>query len=157
MNSRFESMFSDAEGRYLSADEVQRMTTYIETLGSRIAAMKAIEAVEDKIVEEVIEEVWRKHADFERRHVDAREKAKRDITLALRYCALAMVRDDDSFLTDKLLYWMRTILQAFHFGQVIDTTYRSLLMRSQANLDARHFRLVEPYLKLTHQILTQER
>ena len=157
MNSRFESMFADAEGRYLAADEIQRMTSYTETLGARLAAMKAVEAAEDKIVEEVIDEVWKKHADFERRHVEARAKAKRDITLALRYCALAMVRDDDTFLTDKLLYWMRTILQAFHFGPVIDTTYKALLLRSQAHLDARHFRLMEPYLKLTHQILTQER
>lgn len=157
MNTRFESMFADAEGRYLSQDEIQRVTTYTESIGARLAAMKAVEAVEAKIIEEVIEEVWKKHADFERRHVDAREKAKRDITLALRYCALAMVRDDDSFLTDKLLYWMRTILQAFHFGQVIDTTYRALIVRTQAHVDARHFRLIEPYLKLTHQILTQER
>jgi hypothetical protein len=157
MNSRFETMFAEAEGRYLNPDEVARMTSYTESLGARLSAMKAIEAVEAKIIDEVIDEVWRKHADFERRHVDARDKARRDITLALRYCALAMVRDDETFLTDKLLYWMRTILQAFHFGKVIDTTYRSLIERSSAHLDPRHFRLVEPYLRLTHQVLTQER
>lgn len=155
MNTRFDQMFTQAEGRYLSAEEIGRLKSYAASVEARLQAMAAIEQAEARIVSETLDEVWRQHPDFAQRHHMSREKCTRDVTLVLRYCTLAMVQDDETFLTDKLLHWMRTILHAFKFDGSIDTTYRALPRRAEANLDPRHIRLLEPYLRLTHQILTQ--
>ena len=156
MNSQIKAMFSDAEGRYLEDQEIGQLTDYMASLEARLAAMRAVEQAEAKIVEETLDVVWETHPDFASKYYEARKNCTRDVSLALRYCALAMVRDDIDMLREKLLYWLRTILNAFEFGQALDTTYRALARRVEANLDPQSVRLLAPYLRETHQILTSD-
>ena len=155
MNAKLNNLFTQAEGRYLSADEMRHLRGYASSLEERLAAMQAVEKAEGRIVQETLDEVWRVHPDFAQRHHMSREKCTRDVTLVLRYCTLAMVQDDDSFLTDKLLHWMRTILHSFKFDSSIDTTYRALPRAAERHLDPKVARLLEPYLRTTHKILTE--
>lgn len=157
MNSAMMEMMTTVEGRYLTDEEVQRIHAYFEGFRSRVDAMRAIEAKEAAIVRDTIDEVWEKHPDFHTRHHAAREKAVRDVTLTLRYCAQAMVREDEEFLAEKLLFWLRTILRSFNMGQVIDTTYRTLARKAEAHLEPQHLELLGPYLRQTHRLLTLDR
>lgn len=157
MNAKMMELMTEVEGRYLTTEEVQRVEAYFEGFRKRIAAMRAIEAKEATIVRETIDEVWDKHPDFHTRHHAAREKAVRDVTLTLRYCTQAMVREDEEFLAEKLLFWLRTILRSFNMGQVIDTTYRTLARKAEQHLEREHLELIGPYLRQTHRLLTLER
>lgn len=157
MNHRFDHMLTEAEGRYLTAEESRLMVKYASSLELRLAAMNALEKVEEKIVDEVLTVVWQKHPEFERAHHQAKDRCRRDVTLVLRYCATAMLRDDDKFLEEKLLHWLHTILHSFHFGDVIATTYRALPQRVEANISAQYNQLLAPYLKLTMETLTRAR
>lgn len=154
MNKEMTAMFSEAEGRYLEGEEAQKLLQFASSLNARLETMEAVQAAEDRIVGETIEEVWSAHPGFERKHDKAGARCTRDVTLVLRYCAMAMVRQDMKFLRDKLLYWLRTILQSFHFGEVIDTTYRMLPRRVEHHLTPGQVKLLAPYLKEAHRVLT---
>lgn len=156
MNTQIENMLAEAENRYLAPQELRTLQSYFTTFEQRAQAMSAIEAKEEAIVHEVIDVVFERHPDFSNQYHQARVRCIRDVTLTLRYCAQAMLRDDPDFLKEKYLYWLRTILHAFRFNEVIDTTYRQLVEKTKAHIDAEQFRLVEPYLTLTHNILTTE-
>ena len=157
MNHTLENMLIEAEGRYLSPEESRQLLKYAASLELRLAAMTALEKIEPKIVDEVLAIVWQRHPEFERAHHQAKERCRRDVTLVLRYCAQAMLREDEQFLQDKMLHWLHTILHSFHFGKVIETTYRALPQRVEANLSAQYHQLLAPYLTLTMETLTRDR
>jgi hypothetical protein len=154
MNTQLDTMFSEAEGRYLESSEEARLVAYAASVPSRLEAMRAVQAAETRIIDETLEEVWARHPAFESRHAMAREKARRDMTLVLRYAAMAMLRDDEEMFKERLLYWLVTILNANNMGAVIDTAYRALARRAETHLATQHMEWMAPYLRLAHTILT---
>lgn len=155
MNTQLDTMFAEAEGRYLQGAEERALLDYADSVARRVEAMRAVEKAESKIVEETLTAVWSRHPDFEHKHAQARDRGRRDITLVLRYATLAMVRNDETVLSERLLYWLATILAANNMAAVVDTCYRTLALRTEANLSPEHTALMAPYLRLAHTILTQ--
>lgn len=156
MNAYLNQMFSDASGRYLDRDEVAKLNEFARSLPVRMKAMQMVEQAEEAILEDTINEVFRKHPDFASKHMHARDKCRRDVGYVLRYCAMAMVRNDIDGLKERLLFWLQTILHSFEFKDTIDTTYRTLLVSCERHLPEKYFDLIAPYLRLTHRILSQE-
>lgn len=155
MNNQLETMLTEAEGRYLSSAEEAKLTVYMDSLPRRMAAMRAVEAAESKIIAKTLADLLGAHPEYKERYKMFGKKARRDIVLVLRYCALAMVRDDESVLAERLLYWLQTIFTAFNFGPALDTAYRALARHAEEELAAEHVELLAPYLRLAHQIITQ--
>lgn len=155
MNSQLETMLTEAEGRYLSTGEEAKLTVYMDSLPRRMAAMRAVEAAEGELISRTLNDLYGAHPDYKDRYQSFSKKAERDITLVLRYCTLAMVRDDETMLAERLLYWLNTIFTAFNFGAALDTAYRALARHTEAVLPAEHVELLAPYLRLAHQIITQ--
>jgi hypothetical protein len=147
MNATIEKMFNDAEGRYLEPTEQSQLTHYAETLDARLSAMRALQQHEERLVERAVEEMMREHPDAASRHTFMREKAARDMTLVLRYCAMAMVRDDSSFLDQKVLHWFNTIVKAFEMSDLIESGYRALRREAREALEPAHFEALDPYLQ----------
>jgi hypothetical protein len=154
MNRTIEKMFNDAEGRYLEPTEQSKLTGFAETLETRLSVMRSVQQHEEEMVENAIDTAMNEHPDMPSKHNFAREKAERDMTLVLRYCAMAMVRDDEDFLNHKLLHWFRTIVRAFEMEHSIDTAYAELMKQARDHLDGHEYEMLEPYLELVHQNLT---
>lgn len=155
MNTQIESLFSSAEGRYLALEEERQIIDYTRTLDARLATMRAVQAAETSIVEGCLNDIWSQHPDMQSAPPVVREKARRDMTLVLRYAALAMVRDDPKMLEERLLYWLATILNSFGLMPVVDTGYRAMGRRVEAVLRPEQGALISPYLRQVHQTLTQ--
>lgn len=154
MNAEIERMFSDAEGRYLEPTEQSSFTQYALSVDKRLKAMRALEEKEAEIIESSLDALWQEMPDFKTRHPHAREKAVRDMTLVYRYAALAMVRNDETFLTQKLSVWFRTLVQAFDMSQALQFVYARLIDETQSRLSADDFELIAPYLKSVHHTLS---
>ncbi|TNE48869.1 MAG: hypothetical protein EP343_13350 [Deltaproteobacteria bacterium] len=156
MNVTIEQMLNEAEGRYLTAEELKQVNEFTASIPKRIAAMKSIERSEERIVAEVINVVWQRHPEFEAKHNYSKAKCTRDVGLVLRYCSMALLRNDTHFLSEKLLVWLRTILNSFEFGNTIDTTYSQLMEASKRHIKGEYYEMLEPYLQLTHHVLTMK-
>lgn len=155
MNAEFNKMFSQAEGRYLEPTEQAALIDYATSLEARLAAMRAIQEHEGAIVDACVSAMLEEQPEMYERHMNVREKATRDMTLVLRCCAMAMVRDSEDYLEQRMLPWFRTIINAFDMLSAVERSYRELLGQAEAHLDADHFNLIAPYLKLTHDKLSQ--
>lgn len=156
MNRDIRGMLSDAEGRYLEPTEQSMLKEFAESLDTRLETMRAIQAKEGEMVEPAVQAVLEEHPEAARKHDKLEDKTRRDVTLVLRYCTMAMVRDDQSFLEEKLLHWFRTIIQAYEMTDFADTAYSKLLGAAADQLEDRHYKIVRPYLETSHEILIGE-
>jgi hypothetical protein len=153
MNNTIEQMFSEAEGRYLEPTEQSALTQYASSLEARLAAMRAIQEHESTIIENAVKSMFAAYPDAKQKHKHVQEKAVRDMTLVLRYCAMSMVRDSTEFLENQLLHWFRTIILSFEMQQMVEHAYAQLIEEAKGSLDAAHFELIAPYLEITHNAL----
>ncbi len=142
-------------GRYLTAEEHARLREEAPFLIPRLNAMRAVEAAQKDILKATVEPVLKKYR-FADKVQHGPDKCFRDVGSTLRHCAFAMVCDDVQMLKDKLLYWLRTILQAVHFPgglAPIEMTYTLLYRETIKRLDPESAKLMEPFLKATMEVL----
>lgn len=153
MNNTIEKMFSEAEGRYLEPTEQSALTQYASTLEKRLGAMRAIQEHESSVIDASVSSMLAKFPDAGKKHKHVAEKAARDMTLVLRYCAMSMVRDSTEFLENQLLHWFRTIILSFEMQEMVEHAYGELIEQSKSQLEAEHYELIAPYLEITFNAL----
>jgi hypothetical protein len=153
MNNSIEQMFSEAEGRYLEPTEQSALTQYASSLEDRLAVMRAIQEHESAMIENSVKSMFAAYPDAKQKHKHVKEKATRDMTLVLRYCAMSMVRDSTDFLENQLLHWFRTIILSFEMQEMVEHSYEQLIEEAKSTLEAEHYELIAPYLEITHTAL----
>jgi len=109
-----EAIFRQAESRHLNEEEFTEYLRVLPEEAHRVAAAREIAAAEQSVAERVVNEIFMLYP-FEKNHAFARTKALRDIRIVGAYASEAMLMNDPHWYRDKLLLWLRTILQAMHF------------------------------------------
>ncbi|OYT70322.1 MAG: hypothetical protein CFK52_11300 [Chloracidobacterium sp. CP2_5A] len=178
-------MFRQAEGKYFTDAEFAKLESYYPNLSAHIEAAKDVRAKETGIVGRSVKEIYTMYP-YEQHHEHATAKCVRDARYVLSYATLSMLIDDTRWFEDKLLIWMKTILQAFEFpesGQTdamreafarIDPAlanklkplkgkvksiyhmYYVIKRECQQGLQPTSFRLIEPYLDLAMNVLSED-
>ncbi len=154
MNPQLESILNDTEGRYLEATEQSELIDFANSLEDRLRAMRSVQQHESQVIKAAMESLWDEYPEMKTEHVDAYERGVRDMTLVLRYTALAMVRDSEAFLEQKLLHWFKTILEAFDMSEPVAFAYRCLRDELQQAMPAEDFALLDPFIERTCEILS---
>ncbi len=85
---------------------------------SRVQAAREIKDVERPIVRKVIKRIFEIYP-YEAHHDMAVSKATRDVHYVCLYANLCMLLGEPDWLKDKLLFWMRTILQSFQYPDIL--------------------------------------
>lgn len=147
MNRQLIEMLNTAEGRYLNTAEQAAMREFVIGLEPRLTAMAEISTKESTIVERTVKDVFAAYPDIEKKYKEAYKSCVRDETLVLRYCTMAMLRNDPQYLNDTLLTWMATILKgvglAPHF---IQDTYKTLALNAGKELSPATGKLLQPFI-----------
>ena len=167
-------LFKRAEGRHWSEEELGLYARSAPECVARVHAAKAIAQHESAVVEKTVSEIFASYA-FLKHHAMSEIKAPRDITQVSVYATAAMLMNDHDWLRDRVLLWLKTMLQAFVFPkreaanmrtlfgsrtasgnpaesmpqrkQAVFETYSVLKRNYQQALDAAHFAQIEPYLQ----------
>ncbi|MFO0578549.1 MAG: hypothetical protein U1A78_31480 [Polyangia bacterium] len=148
MNSQIQSMLVEAEGRYLTAAEQTTLREFASRIDERLTAMAEVESKESAIIEQTMKDLLRAYPDFEKKYASARSKGGRDLALALRYSALAMVRGDSQFLHDALLLWMGTMLRGLGMApQFIEDAYKAMERVTSRELTPKTAELLRPFIQ----------
>jgi len=173
-HAQLQELFRRSEGRHWSEEELGTYSRSVPEFAKRAEAARAIAKHEATVVEKTVTEIFSVYA-FMKHHPLAEVKAPRDITQVSVYTTSAMLMNDSDWLRDRLLLWLKTILQAFAFPkresggqktlfgnrtpttnpaenmaqrrQAIFETYIALKRNYQQALDSAHFSLIEPYLQ----------
>jgi hypothetical protein len=108
------AIFKAAENRHLSDSEMAEYQRALPSESRRLAAAREIAKNEQAVVERVVTEIFAAYP-FEENHAYAHSKCMRDIRSVSAYATLSMLMNDPHWFRDKLLLWLRTILQALYF------------------------------------------
>lgn len=143
MHPELEALLVEAETRYLKAEEMAEFKRYVVTIGPRL---KAYELLRDKEVS-IFQFVARELQDSLPNITDPiLERTMKHWLLILRHCAMAMLIDDQHFLSERLLGWLSGFIEAYHSYSIEITTYDLLISQLKETLSESAFALLEPFL-----------
>lgn len=114
----------EADGRYGTAQELQFLKDYFESVATRISAYEKIRDAEAEIIPRM--EGERRAADpsfFCLGERDVTERCQRDLRRGLRYVVTAMLFNDLDYLRENPLLWYKTIVSSFGLARKIEITY----------------------------------
>lgn len=180
---QLQAIFKAAESRHLTDQELEEYRHVVPDNAVRVEAAKEVREIEEEVVNTVVEDIFAVYP-FPKHHRAASVKAPRDIRYVSAYMTEAMLMNDPQWLNNKLLIWLKTILQSFEFpdregaakkvlfaspssdpgaleklkpGQrSIHATYHKLKQYYQERLSPASFALMEPYLQQAIDVLAHD-
>jgi Phycobilisome protein len=181
LHPSLKQLFDDAESRHLTDGEFDNFLKVAPQFANRVKAAKEVKSFEVEVVDATIQEVFRMYPFIEK-HELAQGKCYRDVHYVSAYSTMAMLMNDPEWFRDKLLIWLKTILQAFHFPardqkaeasksqrivsleadklpqprSSIFETYSRLKQNYKERLSPESYALIEPMLQLSCDILSSE-
>ena len=144
-------------GSYLSDSEISKILSDQPEMDVRLRAAKKAEMEQQSILDYVIPTVLAKY-DFRGRFEYGESKCYRDVAAVYRYCVFAMLCGDLDVLKNKLLYWMRTVIQALDFPsgkESIKFTYTLLRNRVRQQLPPEFVAVLDPYFQAVEEVLPE--
>jgi hypothetical protein len=156
MLTLLENVLDRADGSYITPDDLRTLDGAIASWQQRRQTYDLIQTKENAIVSQVMQQIEISAPEVAAKLThDGGNKCTRDMTLVLRYCATAMLLQDEELLKDRLLYWMQNIMLALKNQRVNDFVYRALRKSVQDNLPKENADLLSPYIAIAHQWLSQ--
>ncbi|MEG4286414.1 phycobilisome protein [Microcoleus sp. A006_D1] len=154
MLSQLARLSTEADGRYATAEELQFLKDYFQSLNHRMSAYKKIQAAEKEIIRQV--EAQMQSLDpslFRRGSQDVTAKWRVDALRVLRHSAAALLINDTERLRDRLLLWFQTILGAFQARNSSAVTYDVMKKVLKQYLTAEEASLFIPILDINRTVL----
>jgi len=156
MLTLLENVLDRADGSYIAPEDLRTLDQAIASWQLRRKTYDLIQVKENAILAQVMQQIQVTAPDVAAKVTfDGGNKCNRDMALVLRYCATAMLLQDEELLKDRLLYWMQNIMIALKNQRVNDFVYRSLQKSVQENLPKENADLLLPYIAIAHQWLSQ--
>jgi len=152
MHSHLETIFGEAENRYLTAQELSLVNQYVESLPIRMEAYRFLKDHELEIMQHVADQL---QAAMPQEKTENLERGIRNALLMLRYCAMGMLLNDESFVKNKLHGWLNATLSFYNTQQINTTLYRLLNQQVSAALSPAHASLITPILGMAQNLLQQ--
>lgn len=156
MLTLLEDVLDRADGSYITPEDLRTLDRAIASWQQRRQTYDLVQAKENAILAQVMQQIQATAPDVAAKvNFDGGNKCNRDMALVLRYCATAMLLQDEELLKDRLLYWMQNIMVALKNQRVNDFVYRSLQKSVQEHLPPENADLLLPYIAIAHQWLSQ--
>lgn len=173
------SMFKNIEGRDPTDEELNLYSQVLPEKTVIADAARAARKVEGSISRKVIKTIFAIYP-YEAHHQMATAKAVRDVRYVISYAILSMLMDDLQWYRDKLLIWMKTIIQSFEYPklpdgkknlfpeekekvlslrggqQSIHECYLMVEREMEAALDREHYEAIQPFLSEATRILAND-
>jgi Phycobilisome protein len=152
MQSPIETVFDEAESRYLKTEELRSLGKYVVSLPERVSAYRALRDQELTIMQQVADQLQIKLPDAK---PGVLERSLKNGILVLRYCAMGMLLADEAFVRSRLLHWLTDSIQ-LHGTQAIETTVYSLTLQTlKITLTPKQMAALEPFFTLVQGAFAQ--
>jgi hypothetical protein len=152
MHPEIEVLLDQAENRFLKAEELVAFKRQAATLAQRLKIYEFLREKEVSIFQPVANKLQEAFPDEKQ---EILERSLKHWLLVLRYCAMAMLLNDRSFLEQRLLDWLAGLVEA-HQTQKIELTICNLLQtRIEEILSEQARAILQPFLDQAQSILIQ--
>jgi len=150
LNYTLDKNVVEADGRYLDAQELQPLEEYVQSYAARLDTYQQLRDVTEKVVLMALRKLATTYPELVQQHGG---RCKYDMSEVLRYIAIAILRDDETFFKDQMMVWLDTILLAHKRQAQCGQAYRNLQEAISATCSAPATNLIRPYLDLIIQVL----
>jgi hypothetical protein len=150
LNHDLEKTVLDADGRYLNAGELGVLERYIESYSKRLETYQLLRDNSKALVVEALRHLFESYPELLQKH---KQRCAYDMSEVLRYIALSILRDDETFFMEALFSWLDTILVAYKKNNACADAYGYLKQAVEKQLPSRCSLMVGPYLEKVQQVL----
>lgn len=150
MHPQLESIFDDAENRYLKPEELKFITQYVESLPERLETYRNLRDQEVEIMQWVADQL---QTQMPQESVENLERSLKNALLMLRYCSMGMLLDDEVFVQDRLLSWIGQTIKVYDTGKIDIALFRLMNQRLNQVLGAKQTSFLSPILAMAQNAL----
>ncbi len=150
LNHQLELNVLEADGRYLNTQELYPLENYIQSYSVRLHTYEQLRDNGEQLVLRSLRKMAQTYPELIQQHG---QRCKYDMTEVLRYIALSVLRDDETFFKEQMTVWLDTILLAYKRNQHCVVAYRALQEAISTTLPSSDASLIRPYLEIVLQTL----
>jgi hypothetical protein len=145
MNSFLESIFDNAENRFLKPEELKLLNQYVGSLPDRLQVYRMLRDREIDIMQWVADQL---QAAMPQEKTELLERSIKNAVLMLRYCAMGMLMNDDRIVCDRYVAWFSEMSHIYNTEAIDATLYHYLNLKLTQTLDSKAMSLLKPMLLL---------
>jgi len=143
MNIVLEQNIQNADGRYLTDNELDALDGYVQTYAIRLKTYTLLQEKSGEYILRALQQLAKTDAQTVQQHKD---KCVRDMEYVVRSIAVAILRDDEEGFRQELLLWMQNIMAALHKEQQSSRAYQLLKTVLEEDMPQECSTLVNHYL-----------
>jgi hypothetical protein len=154
---QLQALFKGAESRHFNDEEMRVYLSVVPDEAARIEAAQEVKKVDGVVVKKTIKGIYEIYP-YEQKHALAMAKCVRDVRYVTAYATMAMLMNDPEWFRDKLLIWMKTIIQSFRYPDIPEGTTRRLhddpeVLAHLETLQPHQRSIYETYLSVKREIM----
>ncbi|MBC6422583.1 MAG: hypothetical protein GDA43_15405 [Hormoscilla sp. SP5CHS1] len=150
MHPKLEAIFNEAESRYLKPEELKIISQYVESLPSRLETYQQLRDKELEIMQAVASQL---ETQLPQAKTSELERSLKNAMLMLRYCGIAMLLNDESFVKERLRGWLDVIVETYNSSEIETKLYRLLWQQLSQVMSKEQLGLLKPSLTMAKEIL----
>jgi Phycobilisome protein len=150
MHPQIESIFDEAENRYLKPEELSFLGQYVDSIPERLETYRLIRDRELEIMQAVADQLQVEMPDEKVEHL---ERSIKNALLMLRYCAMGMLLNDEGLVRERLIGWLGQTMKIYNTQALDSTLYRLLNQQLSQVLNSKQMVLINSMLTLAQDAL----
>lgn len=150
MHPQIETLFDEAESRYLKPEELGLLNQYVDSLPARLTAYHTLRDRELDIMQPVADQLQK---ELPQEKIENLERAIKNALLTLRYCAMGMLLNDEAFVRDRLISWLGGTMSLYNNQSINTVLYRLVHQRLTEVLSGQAISLLTPHLSAAQTLL----
>ena len=150
MTPVIESLFDEADNRYLKPPALREVTLYITSLNERVSAYRLMRDRELKMMQTVADQLTTSLPDESVSHI---EQTLKMAILILRHSSMAMLMEDTNYLEERFLPYLREIREIHATESVDALLYPALRNQLSQLFNDRQLNLLTPYLDQAQRVV----
>ncbi|PIG94688.1 phycobilisome protein [Gloeocapsopsis sp. IPPAS B-1203] len=153
MYLEIQNLIYQAEAQYLPSQETAKFKKYTLSLKLRLAVYELFRDREIIIFQEIADKI---STDFPQETRANLERVLKDWLLIVRYCAMAMLLNDTTFLRHRLLEWLTDLVQVQQRRTIDRKIYELLQIQLQQLFTSEQMALIAPFLEQANHTFSQD-
>ncbi len=150
MTPVIDSVFDEAENRYLKPSELKEVNVYVASLNERVMVYRLMRDRELTLMQTVADQLTKQ---LPNEPISRVEQSLKMAMLALRHSCMAMLTEDPNYLEQRFLPWLRESSE-IHGTPVVDSLLYSALRQQLSQMfNDRQMALLATYLDEVQRVL----
>ncbi len=152
MHPEIKALLYEAEEHYLKPEEIEIFKHSASSLVQRLETYELLRDQETAIFQPIADQLLK---SFPQEKQENLERSLKHWLSVLRYCAMAMLLNNQEFLQRSLLEWLTDLVQAHQTQAIEMTLYQLLLVKLKEFLCDQQLALVQPFLTQAEETLLE--